>query len=342
MNADLNFIIFCNCFLLRSTVMTSILRQRGSCTDVRSSGDATPIETIPRLHYYHEIDEWQQDNHFIRSGYVKETSSFSNCFNSLFYLHNESINIHTHLLPSFFAFLVIIYYVNYELPIYDNYLGVWEKLNFLQFGMAVTACLLISSTYHCVKSHSDTVSKLGNKFDYFGIVILITCSLNSIVLFSFYDEPFWKFTFIIIFLGLATTCTVLTLDPRFATNVYRPLRSLMFILFGLSGILPLIAAVKLYGYSAAVERSCAGWLVLEGISYISGAVLYAMRVPERFTHVDEDETSLLDKPLSGKFDIFGHSHQIFHVMVLVGAFCHWMSLVGCYHYLHEVILPNAI
>lgn len=323
--------------------MTSTLRQRGSCADVtESENEGGAIKTTPSLYYYHEIDEWQQDNHFIRSGYVKETSSFRECFNSLFYLHNESINIHTHLLPSLFVLLLIIYYVNYELPIYDNYLGVWEKLNFIQFGLAVTVCLLISSTYHCVKSHSHRISRVGNKFDYFGIVILITCSLNSIVLFCFYDEPFWKLAFIAVFFVLATTCTILTLDPRFATNTYRPLRSLMFILFGLSGVLPLIAAVKLYGYSAAVERSSAGWLALEGVSYISGAVLYAMRVPERFTHVEEDETSLLDKPLSGRFDIFGHSHQIFHVMVLVGAFCHWMSLLGCYDYLHKVILPNAV
>lgn len=321
--------------------MSSSLRQRQSNTDTVASSSALPVERKSKLYYYHELDEWQQDNHFIRSGYVKETSSYKECFNSLLYLHNESMNIYTHLIPSLFVLLAIIYYVNYELPIYDNYLGCWEKLNFIHFGIAATACLLISSVYHCVKSHSQMVSKKGNKYDYFGIVILITCSLNSVILFAFYDEPFWRYFFVVTFFSLGTICTVLTLDPRFSSNTYRPMRSLMFIIFGLSGILPILVAIRIHGYAKAVEMCCANWLVLEGISYISGAVLYAMRVPERFTHKDEDQTSLLRNPSSGKFDIFGHSHQIFHIMVVIGAFCHWKALVGCYNYLHTVILPNA-
>lgn len=317
------------------------LRQRVSNT-TRTTDNADTRNEIRRLHFFHEVDEWQQDNHFIRSGYVKGTTSFKECFNSLFYFHNESVNIYTHLLPSIFVMLSILYYINYQLKIYDNYLGIWEKLNFVQFGLALTFCLVMSSTFHSIKSHSYKVCKVGNQLDYFGIIILTTCSLISIMLFSFYDEPFWKFTFIIVFLVLGSICTVLTLHLKFATNHYRPLRTTMFIVFGLSGVLPVLIAIKLYGVDAAIERSSAGWLALEGISYIGGALLYAMRIPERFTHDEETERSLLGKPIPGKFDLIGHSHQIFHVMVVVAAFCHWMALVGCYHYLHSVILPNAI
>ena len=52
------------------------------------------------------------------------------------------------------------------------------------------------------------------------------------------------------------------------------------------------------------------------------------------------EHTLLNNPLSGTFDIFGHSHQIFHVMVVIAAFCHWKGLVQSYHYLHLQTLPN--
>ncbi|KAK6454043.1 hemolysin-III related-domain-containing protein [Scheffersomyces xylosifermentans] len=297
-----------------------------------------------RLHFYHELEVWQQDNHYIRSGYVKATESYKECIKSLTYLHNETVNIYTHLVPSSVAFWAILYYINYHLKIYDNYLGIWEKLNFLQFAVACTFCLFMSSTFHCLKSHSHKVCKFGNQLDYFGIVILITCSLISIVLFSFYDKPLHKYFFVALFIVLGSICTVMTLNPKFASPEYRPLRSLMFILFGLSGTLPVLAAIQLFGLKLAFERASINWLLLEAAFYIGGAVLYAMRIPERFTHKEVDESeeghSLLTNPTAGTFDIFGHSHQIFHVMVVIAAFCHWSALVGCYHYLHQKILPN--
>jgi adiponectin receptor len=45
-----------------------------------------------------------------------------------------------------------------------------------------------------------------------------------------------------------------------------------------------------------------------GILYATGAVFYVTRIPERW------------KP--GAFDIAGHSHQIFHVFVVLGALAH--------------------
>ncbi|KAI5955830.1 hypothetical protein KGF54_001332 [Candida jiufengensis] len=291
-----------------------------------------------KLAYYHELDEWQQDNHYIRSGYVRGTSSYLDSFKSLGYLHNETVNIYSHLIPSSISFWIILYYINFQLTQYDNYLGIWEKLNFLQFGLACTFCMFMSSVFHCLKSHSHKVSKFGNQLDYFGIVILITCSLISIILFSYYDLPIQKWFFVGLTLFFGIVCTVFTLHPEFSKNTYRPYRSTMFILFGLSGVLPIANAVFEFGFDTTKERSGIYWLIGEGFFYILGAVLYAMRFPESMTHIEEDEQSLLDNPLSGKFDIFGHSHQIFHVFVVIAAFCHWKALVQCYHYLHQNIL----
>ena len=53
-----------------------------------------------RLHHFHELPEWQQDNDKILTGYVRETNSFTKCIESLFYFNNESVNIYTHLVPA--------------------------------------------------------------------------------------------------------------------------------------------------------------------------------------------------------------------------------------------------
>lgn len=298
----------------------------------------SPADVAPKLHFYHELEDWQQDNHYIRSGYVRGTSSYKKCLESLFFLHNETVNIYSHLVPSSVSLVAITYYINYHLEMYDNYLGIWEKLNFELFGVAATFCMFMSSTFHCVKSHSHKVSRFGNQLDYFGIVILISCSLISSVSFALYDEPGLKSTFDVVFLFFGIVCAVLTLHPQFSTNVYRPFRSTMFILFGLSGALPVLVSLGKFGVSETSLRFGLFWLVLEGVFYIVGAVLYALRIPERFSHVEQDQQSLLSKPLPGKYDIFGHAHQIFHFMVVIAAWCHWKSLLASYHHLHREIL----
>lgn len=328
-----------------------------SLLKLRSSSQVqmpTPLSSSPVSHtrthsppprqplaFYHELDPWQQDNHFIRSGYVKETQSYARCFKSLFYLHNETINIYSHLVPSCLVLAAVILYLETTLPMYDNYTGSWEKWNLIQFAVACTICLLVSSTFHCFKSHSLSICKTCNQLDYFGIVILITFSLNSVILFAFYNFAVTKWGFIALFTTLGAICTVLTLHPEFATPYYRPIRSTMFVLFGLSGLLPIFVGISLFGWNTTRLRAGVDWLVLEGALYIGGAVLYAMRIPERFTHVDEDEQTLLNKPHVGRFDIFGHSHQLFHIMVVIAAYCHWRSLLCCYHHLHQVTLVVA-
>jgi adiponectin receptor len=42
------------------------------------------------LYPFHEAPSYQQDNHFILSGYRPQFNSFKGCFHSLFYLHNET------------------------------------------------------------------------------------------------------------------------------------------------------------------------------------------------------------------------------------------------------------
>jgi adiponectin receptor len=44
-----------------------------------------------------------------------------------------------------------------------------------------------------------------------------------------------------------------------------------------------------------------------------GAATYACRVPERW--------------LPGKFDIFGHSHQLWHAAVVLAAWVHYLAIM---------------
>lgn len=97
--------------------------------------------------------------------------------------------------------------------------------------------------------------------------------------------------------------------PKFGQKAYRPIRAVMFIGIGLSGIIPMAHFTWLVGGFPDIVWS----LVLMGALYIGGAVLYACRVPERCC--------------PGRFDIVGSSHQLFHVCVCVAVFTLYNGLL---------------
>ncbi|KAF6770487.1 hypothetical protein AHF37_09460 [Paragonimus kellicotti] len=98
----------------------------------------------------------------------------------------------------------------------------------------------------------------------------------------------------------------------FTTPRYRPLRAGVFMGLGLSGVIPCVHTTVLDGFWHSVNQGSLGWLVLMALLYLSGATIYAVRVPERI--------------FPGRFDIWFQSHQIFHVFVVVAAFVHYHGL----------------
>lgn len=101
-------------------------------------------------------------------------------------------------------------------------------------------------------------------------------------------------------------------DPRF-----RELRAKIFTGFGLSYALPVLHAFTTTSYVTLESFALCVWV---GLCYILGAVLYALRIPERLH--------------PGKFDYFLHSHQIFHVLVILAALAHYVNITHIYN-LHQ-------
>ena len=79
---------------------------------------------------------------------------------------------------------------------------------------------------------------------------------------------------------------------------------------GFSGVIPAVHALATHWHHSHVVVAL-GYELLMAILYATGAVFYVTRIPERW------------KP--GAFDIAGHSHQIFHVFVVLGALAHTLA-----------------
>jgi len=135
-----------------------------------------------------DLPKWQQDNHYIHSGYRPASSSFKKSFASLGYLHNESVNIYSHLLGAVaFSIAGTILYTAIK-PRYEPAESS-DILAFACFFAGAALCLGMSATYHAISNHSPMVAKMGNKLDYVGIVFLITGSFIPSIFYGFYCHP---------------------------------------------------------------------------------------------------------------------------------------------------------
>ena len=135
-----------------------------------------------------DLPSWQQDNQFIISGYRPQSNSFKKSFGSLGYLHNETVNIFTHLIPAF-GFIIL------GISLYFTIVPRYETIRradiyaFACFFAGAFLCLGMSATYHAISNHSHVVARFGNKLDYVGIVFLITGSFIPSIYYGFYCHP---------------------------------------------------------------------------------------------------------------------------------------------------------
>lgn len=148
----------------------------------------SPVSNLdPFLLRWSELPPWMQENSndLILAHYRPASYSYFRSFQSLFYMHNESVNIHTHLLGSFLFFFTLCTFCASEarsVSAADIYvLGC--------FFLGAVACLAMSAIFHTILNHSPRVAQLGNQLDYVGIVCLITGSFIPSVYYGFYCEP---------------------------------------------------------------------------------------------------------------------------------------------------------
>ena len=85
---------------------------------------------------------------------------------------------------------------------------------------------------------------------------------------------------------LASGCMTICVIPRFQTHQWRHFRTLMFVAVGLSGVLPMSHAVRLFGVGQAHRQMGWSWFVLEAVCYISGAAVYAVSL-KRFLGLEQ-------------------------------------------------------
>ena len=165
---------------------------------------------------------------------------------------------------------------------------VWSIVSFSIFGASLIILYAASTFYHSAKK-SETRNRL-KIIDHASIYVLIAGTYTPFTLVTLKGTIGW-----VIFgisWGLALTGIILKL---FFTGKYNLISTIMYVLMGwviVFAIKPLINNLPLEGLL---------WLFAGGISYTIGAILYSIK----------------------KIKL---NHAIFHMFVLIGSFCHFMSV----------------
>ena len=166
---------------------------------------------------------------------------------------------------------------------------------------AACFCMGCSALLHWFLVKSKDTSTCLSRLDYGGISILI---FGSTVPISYYgmacEDVKVPRTVFLTAMGLCSlACFIVTTYPGFDTPKFRKWRGIMFMTLGLM-------TAAMFTVFAIWPDECVKtniWLwALGGYIYIQGAIIYVIRIPERF--------------YPGKFDICGHSHSIFHFHVV--------------------------
>lgn len=182
----------------------------------------------------------------------------------------------------------------------------WPLFAYLVGAMV---CLLTSSVCHLILCHSERTAYVTLRLDYAGIAALIVTSFYPLAYYSFLCNPALQRLYMGSITALGAAAVTASLVPAFQAPELRPLRAALFSCMGASGAVPIAHKLLLYGGTAPGAVASAGYEALMGVLYGLGVAVYAARVPERWA--------------PGRFDLVGHSHQLFHLFVIAGAYAHY-------------------
>ncbi|KAI9458643.1 hemolysin-III related-domain-containing protein [Lactarius psammicola] len=266
-----------------------------------------------------ELPEWMKDNEFILSGYRGELNSWRKCLNSVFgYLHNETVNIHTHLHASV---LFVVFLLTFNTSYFESH----EDVSWADRAVFV---VFLSAFFHMSSSHSKEIIP-GLSASPFAPCLNASCDCSLVLIlgstypclyYGFFCEPYYKLCYLLLFTAAGLAAAYFVLSPEYRGPTGRHARTKVFISFGLCGVLPVLHLVLSHGTNVLQEMGFL-WLLAAGAMYITGATLYANRVPERLA--------------PGKFDLFFSSHQIFHVFVILAALSTYACVLTAFDHRHS-------
>ena len=164
------------------------------------------------------------------------------------------------------------------------------------YGLSLVLMFAASATYHLVKAPPQVI--ILRKADHSAIYLLIAGSYTPICLHFF--RGFWQWGLVGIIWCMALIGVTIKM---FIIKAPRWLTAGIYLLMGWLAVLAIPEMVVAMPLSALI------WLVLGGLFFTLGAVIYIGKKPDFYPKV------------------FGF-HEVWHIFVIIGCACHFIVIAG--------------
>ncbi|WFD43200.1 inc metabolism membrane protein [Malassezia psittaci] len=257
---------------------------------------------------YQSLPTLWRNNEFIYSGYrFIPLHNWTGLLGSIFQIHNETGNIHTHL--GGLVLVVVLFWFTGSLDPLTTTTDRWIQTVYL---LAAAKCLICSVSWHVMAGCSNLQwFQCFACIDYTGISWLVAASLLTLVYNGFYCQPDLIAFYSVGIFALGLTMGILPWYPWFDDPKNRALRISLFIIMALVGVVPFSHGMYLHGFMHML--SFFSPIIPSLASYIAGVAVYALRFPEKYW--------------PGKFDLLGQSHQMWHVAIVLAIAFHYRAIL---------------
>lgn len=266
-----------------------------------------------------EAPEWTKGNPFIIGGYRAHYTP-SMCFRSLFSLHNETGNVWTHLTGLFVYISLTLYFF-----VHDDALGKpmdavhWAI--FIPYIIGSMICMLFSAAFHLFSGHCcEKTYRRMLLLDYFGITCLAMSSFLPPCYLAFQCHPYVRLTYLAAILLIGSVGLVGPFCQFWGDMKYFWLRVSIYCSMGVCGMFPMVHAHLIIPNGTATPHLVG--LAMMMFFYAFGTLIYVAQFPEKW--------------FPGRFDVWLHSHQVWHVLVLCASGVHFVNCAAMYVHLESM------
>lgn len=239
---------------------------------------------------------YTRDN-FIHSGY-RPILTYYEALYSLFYLHNQWINIWTMLIGIPFSLIFAIFSdLEYSVNIF-MFLG-WFSHS------------ICSASYHLFQCVSEKDWIRLKRLDYIMIFVQAIFLSFSLSYYSFLCKAELFFLTIM----TVTIISIINIITS-STNIFLSIANTrLFRLFCTSIVVLIYLSPCIYEVIVNKDENVYFWAITCLILSILAAIIWAFRIPERW--------------YPKRFDLHFHSHSIMHIIITIGHFTEWKFIIAC-------------
>jgi adiponectin receptor len=182
---------------------------------------------------------------------------------------------------------------------------------------------------------------LGIKLDYCGIILLMWGSTFPLAYYSFPLRAYTQIGYMAVTTILAGLCLLATFHQSVGGPHLGHVRAVLFGSFGLgSFLMPILHGLWLYGLAEQSPRIGLTWIIATALCNGVGVIAYAFKVTLYLADMTLDWTTANVKQFPEaycprRFDIFGASHQIMHIMVVLAALAYAKAVVAAFDHSHH-------